>query len=305
MRAAILVCFVAILLVGCGGLVRTGSSSDAAPSRSIDVSNIPDVIPRQEEVVRAGNYSPYTVLGGTYEVMETSRGYRETGLASWYGSKFHGRLTSNGEIYDMYQITAAHKTLPIPAYVLVRNLDNNREIIVRVNDRGPFHEDRIIDLSWAAASKLGYADHGVARVEVIALDPNDYQITLASLAAERNPQIDDSPAISLVAPEPSHLQIAALSTAESARDLADSVSLLTEIKVEVFLPQSGETFYRVLAGPIDGSSDLAVLQALLELNGLPPGYLINIDRSSYVNCDTASAAISGRSYDANSDKEAC
>lgn len=301
MRSIALIGFLAAFLVGCGGLVRTGSSSDAAPSRSIDVSRIPDVVPRREEVIRAGNISPYTVLGGTYEIMETSRGYRETGLASWYGSKFHGRLTSNGEIYDMYQITAAHKTLPIPAYVLVRNLDNNREIIVRVNDRGPFHEDRIIDLSWAAASKLGYADHGVARVEVIALDPNDYQITLASLAAERNPQIDDSPAAILIAPETSHLQIAALSTAESARDLADSISLLTEIKVEVLLPLSGETFYRVLAGPIDGSSEIAVLQTLLELNGLPPGYLVNIDLASYINCDTVSAANS----DVNSDKEAC
>ncbi len=296
-RSIALVWFLAVLLVGCGGLVLPGSSSDAAPRRSLDVSNIPNVVPRQEEVLRAGNYSPYTVLGGTYEIMDTSRGYRETGLASWYGTKFHGRLTSNGEIYDMYQITAAHKTLPIPAYALVRNLDNNREIIVRVNDRGPFHEDRIIDLSWAAASKLGYADLGVARVEVIALDPNDYQITLASLAAERNPQINDSAAAILAAPETSHLQIAALSTAEAARDLAESIALLTEVKVEVLLPQGGETFYRVLAGPIAGSSDLAVLQTLLELNGLPPGYLVRFGAISYTNC--------GASSDANSDSSTC
>ena len=122
------------ILAACNSApVQIGSVTDSGPDREIDVANIPEVIPVKEAVVRAGNYSPYTVLGGTYEVLETSRGYREVGIASWYGSKFHGRLTSNGEVYDMYQITAAHKTLPIPAYVLVRNLENDRELIVRVN----------------------------------------------------------------------------------------------------------------------------------------------------------------------------
>ena len=279
-----------LAITGCGSIdVIRGVETDSGPRRQVDVSDIPAVVPVPEPIVRAGNYSTYTVLGGTYEVLDSSRGYREIGVASWYGTKFHGRLTSNGEVYDMYQITAAHKTLPIPAYVLVRNLENDRELIVRVNDRGPFHDDRIIDLSWAAAAKLGYADTGVARVEVIALDPNDYQTTLAALAAESNPQPELvesplSPEISIEANELSYLQIAALSNAESARDLADNISQLTEVSVEIILPSAGESLYRVLAGPMDDAGELALLQTLLELNGLPPGYRVSRDSFSVANC---------------------
>ena len=274
------------------------SVSDSGPAEEIDVSSIPEVIPVKEEIVRAGNYSPYTVLGGTYEVMETSRGYREVGIASWYGSKFHGRLTSNGEVYDMFQITAAHKTLPIPAYVLVRNLDNDRELIVRVNDRGPFHDDRIIDLSWAAAAKLGYADNGTAQVEVIALDPEDYQPTLASLAAEDSPQLADIDISSptepqqiiepLQATEPPqeavYLQVAAFSSLQSARDLIDRLALLTDINMDISFPQAEGGFYRVLAGPIENSNQVDILQTLLELNGLPPGYRVTSELLSAANC---------------------
>lgn len=177
----------------------------------------------------------------------------------------------------MYQFTAAHKTLPIPAYVLVRNLDNGRELIVRVNDRGPFHDDRIIDLSWAAAVKLGYAERGVARVEVIALDPDNYQVTLAALAREAQQQTG-APANEqsrFDAPLHSFLQIAAFSTAEAARNLAGNIGSFSPVPVEIVLPAAGDEFYRVQAGPIDEPGQLDLLQTLLSLNGLPAGYLIS------------------------------
>ena len=117
------------------------------------------------------NKSPYTQFGKTYYVLNSSQGFRETGIASWYGSKFHGRRTSNGDVYNMYAMTAAHKTLPIPTYVRVTNQENRRSVIVRVNDRGPFHESRIIDLSYVAALKLGFAANGTAKVSVEALNP--------------------------------------------------------------------------------------------------------------------------------------
>jgi len=163
-----------LLLAGCFGTRGPGGASadrDGQPGRE----DYPDVTPRPEPITRAGNKNPYTVLGKTYHLLPTAEGYRETGVASWYGTKFHGRATSNGEPYDMFAMTAAHKTLPIPAYVRVTNLENDRSTIVRVNDRGPFHDDRIIDLSYAAAKKLGVLDRGTARVEVVAIDPSTYQ----------------------------------------------------------------------------------------------------------------------------------
>lgn len=136
-----------------------------------DVANIPDAVPRDEPLSQYGNPESYTVYGETYQVLPTAQGYNERGYASWYGRKFHGRRTSSGEIYDMYQMTAAHRTLPLPTFVKVRNLENNRVITVRVNDRGPFHSDRIIDLSYAAAAKLGILDAGSAMVQVEAINP--------------------------------------------------------------------------------------------------------------------------------------
>ncbi|MGB5325609.1 MAG: septal ring lytic transglycosylase RlpA family protein, partial [Pseudomonadales bacterium] len=124
---------------------------------------------------RGGNRSVYTVFGKSYRVLDDARGYRERGPASWYGKKFHGRSTANGERYDMYQMTAAHKHLPLPSYVRVRNLENGREIIVRVNDRGPFHGNRIIDLSYAAATKLGMLRNGTAEVEIEVIDAAAWQ----------------------------------------------------------------------------------------------------------------------------------
>ena len=127
-------------------------------------------VPRPEPLSRYGNGPEYEVLGKRYRVMESSKGYRERGVASWYGRKFHGRLTSNREVYNMHAMTAAHKTLPLPTWVEVRNLRNNRRIVVRVNDRGPFVHNRIIDLSYAAARELDMVEDGTSMVEVRVID---------------------------------------------------------------------------------------------------------------------------------------
>ncbi|MBG6598320.1 septal ring lytic transglycosylase RlpA family protein [Pseudomonas aeruginosa] len=142
---------------------------DGAPWWDVDVSRIPDAVPMPHNGSVKAN--PYTVLGKTYYPMNDARAYRMVGTASWYGTKFHGQATANGETYDLYGMTAAHKTLPLPSYVRVTNLDNGKSVIVRVNDRGPFYSARVIDRSFAAAKKLGYAETGTARVKVEGIDP--------------------------------------------------------------------------------------------------------------------------------------
>ncbi len=163
-----------------GGLYAPGVA-DGAPDIPDDVANLPEPVPHAEPLSHYGNRTPYSVLGKTYAVLPSASGYRERGVASWYGTKFDGRATSNFEPYDMYQFTAAHRTLPLPSYARVTNLDNGRSVIVRVNDRGPFHEGRLIDLSYAAAVKLGVNVHGTANVEVRGIDP-DEPLSLAPVA---------------------------------------------------------------------------------------------------------------------------
>ncbi len=145
---------------------------DGAPWWDVDVSRIPDAVPMPHYgSVKA---SPYTVFGKQYYPIPDARRYQAVGPASWYGTKFHGQATANGETYDLYGMTAAHKTLPLPSYVRVTNLENGKSAILRVNDRGPFYSDRIIDLSFAAAKKLGYAESGTARVKVEGIDPQEW-----------------------------------------------------------------------------------------------------------------------------------
>ena len=144
-------------------------SSDGAPWWDVNVDNIPDAVPMPHNGAYKAN--PYTVLGKTYYPIQDGRKYREEGTASWYGTKFHHQDTANGEKYDLYGMSAAHKTLPLPTYVKVTNLENGRSVVLRVNDRGPFYSDRVIDLSFAAAKKLGYAERGTARVRVEGIDP--------------------------------------------------------------------------------------------------------------------------------------
>lgn len=145
---------------------------DSAPDEIVDVDAIPEPEVKDEPRSRAGNRN-YAVLGKRYQVRDSVEGYVEEGMASYYGKKFHGRLTSNQEVYDMYAFSAAHKSLPLPSYVRVTNLANGKSVVVRVNDRGPFHAGRVIDLSFAAATKLGFTRQGTAKVEVRALTPAD------------------------------------------------------------------------------------------------------------------------------------
>ena len=154
-----------LVLLGATGCFRVNTP------RAARAALPPDARPRQEYKSRLGNPAFYDELGVRYRVLQTSKDYVQRGIASWYGDPFHGRTTSTGETYDMYAMTAAHKTLPLPTYVRVTDLDTGNRVVVRVNDRGPFVEGRVIDLSYIAAVKLGIADRGTARVEVRALDP--------------------------------------------------------------------------------------------------------------------------------------
>lgn len=170
----------AVTLAACGG--KKSTRDGPGSSR---VSQLPgDAVPRQEPRSRYGNGPVYEVFGKRYTVMPSSSGYQERGVASWYGKKFHGNMTSNREVYDMYGMTAAHKSLPLPTYVRVRNLRNNKTIVVRVNDRGPFVGNRIIDLSYSAALKLDMVKAGTGLVEVTAINVD----TPSAIAAEPRPQ---------------------------------------------------------------------------------------------------------------------
>ncbi len=171
LRALVMVA-ASIILFGCGQTGRYSLESDEAPTTPISVEHIEDAHPRYEPYSLGGNRD-YTLRGQDYTIIRNPKGFTETGHASWYGEKFQGHLTSNGEIYDMYSMTAAHKTLPLPSYVKVTNTDNGKSTIVRVNDRGPFHEGRIIDLSYAAAHKLDVIKTGTApvKIEVLTFEP--------------------------------------------------------------------------------------------------------------------------------------
>lgn len=185
-RSAVLValCVAGGLLASCASTTDPGrerSSTvppvrDSAPaSPPSGLADLPDPEVRADPRSRYGN-SPYEIFGRSYEVLESAIGYDEVGLASWYGVKFHGQPTSSGEIYNMYTLTAAHKTLPIPSYARVTNRENGRTTVVRINDRGPFRDSRLIDLSYASAVKLGFADAGTAPVRVETLLPGDVDL---------------------------------------------------------------------------------------------------------------------------------
>jgi rare lipoprotein A len=167
MMRPLLIAAAVLLLAACASLREP---VDGPPREPFDPALIERPEPRPEPRSAYGNHTPYEVNGQVYRVMADASGYRERGIASWYGRKFHGRLTSSGEPYDMYRLTAAHRSLPLPTWVEVTRLDTGKTIVVRVNDRGPFHPDRIIDLSWAAASELGMTELGTAPVEVRAID---------------------------------------------------------------------------------------------------------------------------------------
>lgn len=255
---------------------------DYGPDAPLDVSHVPDAVPKVEPRTSAGNKSPYTVLGKTYTLLPEDAPYVEEGLASWYGKKFHGHQTSNGEIYNMYGMTAAHKTLRIPTYVKVTNLDNQRSVIVRVNDRGPFHGDRIIDLSYAAARKLDYAERGTARVKVEAIDPvawansRNGSTEVMAQAASVPPTLKGQ-TLEQKAPLPesvegyklppnTFLQAGAFSSRDSANNLREMLGGLTHYPV--FVAQATKnSLYRVRIGPITDNYDLMQVRELVFRKG--------------------------------------
>ena len=261
--------------------------SDSGPSRQVDVSSIPDATPKPVVRTKAGNYSPYTVLGNTYTVLPSSNGFVEEGTASWYGRKFHGRLTSNGEKFDMYAMTAAHKHLPIPTYVKVTNLDNGKRAVLRVNDRGPFHGDRVIDLSWAAAAKLGFADQGTAPVRIVALDPDDPQLTLAQIYGSSSAEADRQTPVPVVKHIPrqfvltaeSYYQVALLSVKESAEVLAAEIEAYTKFPVRIDEENTTSGCkYRLLIGPLVDRREAHTLGLILELAGMSPGFITQLNK---------------------------
>ena len=190
---------------------------DSVPDEIPDVDAIPEPEVTNEPRSAVGNRKTYAVLGKKYEVLDDAKGYVETGVASYYGKKFHGRRTSNLEVYDMYAFSAAHKTLPLPSFARVTNLDNGKSVIVRVNDRGPFHSGRLIDLSYAAATKLGYVSQGTARVEVRALMPGETESVYASRKDDAaKPQPSPAPAKATTAPSPMDRLVASVPAAPAA-----------------------------------------------------------------------------------------
>ncbi len=213
---------------------------DGAPAAPFDASGIPDAVPKAEPPSPYGNPDSYVVFGERYKVLDSAAGFRQRGTASWYGTKFHGRRTSSGETYDMYGMTAAHKTLPLPTYVRVTNLDNDRSVIVRVNDRGPFHDGRIIDLSYAAALKLDVVSTGTAPVEIVAIDP---------VAFHAGPESKDkAPAESAVAEAPLFIQLGAFSSADNALDLKGTLEV-AGLRPVTIAPHADGGLFRVRLGP--------------------------------------------------------
>lgn len=253
----------AVLIAACG----TTGSRDGTPSRRLDPERIKDAVPRRERITAAGNKSPYTVMNQTFRVLPSARGYRARGVASWYGTKFHGRDTANGERYDVYKMTAAHTTLPIPTYVQVTNLENGRKAIVRVNDRGPFAHGRLIDLSYAAATKLGFAHKGTAQVEVEAIDVDNWPPS-KSYAARPDPQSavrSKSPGTMRPADVGSHfVQAGAFASEASAEALRRQLSDVLGHTVAIEPTLTHPALYRVRVGPLpDRAAAEQVRDALL------------------------------------------
>jgi len=234
-----------------GGGYYLDDGPEATPPANLDA--VPDAVPRVEPLHRFANRT-YVALGNTYTPQTTRRAHSEEGLASWYGRRFHGKKTASGEPYDMYAMTAAHPTLPIPSYARVTALDSGKSVVVRINDRGPFHSKRVIDLSYTAAHKLGYLKRGSTRVRVESLDPAAYDTQGETLM------------------EGVYLQVGAFSSADNARQLLDRLSRELELDASRTRLVMNGSLHRVQLGPYPSDdaahSDRARVRERLDLNAV-------------------------------------
>lgn len=251
---------------------------DTAPTNSVNTELLPELTPKWEAKSRGGNKSPYEVWGESYKVMNSAKGFVQSGTASWYGKKFHGHTTSNGETYDMYNYSAAHKNLPLPTYLKVTNLDNGKNVIVRVNDRGPFHSKRIIDLSYAAAVKLDYHTKGLARVKIEAITPakgsayqapvvNTQVVTPVAIAAPTNTK---KKAIF------THLQMGAYSKMASAEALKKKILEEFDTSISVFVSEQTGSLFKVMVGPFASVQDMSAWSSKLLDQGFSKPVRVNL-----------------------------
>lgn len=227
-----------------------GKQRQLAPA-PLDVRNLPKS--------RSGNRSVYEVFGVQYAVLDSARNFREKGTASWYGTKFHGNATSSGEIYDMYQMTAAHKHLPLPTFARVTRLDTGQSIVVKVNDRGPFVGDRVIDLSYAAAASLGMLEHGKAEVLVEAISDHGVGSVEGAGDGSNAASVEVQAVTPLDSPLDAYIQLGAFGTPANAEALKRRVIDVTRLSVETEF-ESARQLYRVVIGPLHdkGSVDNAL-----------------------------------------------
>lgn len=247
---------------------RYALEQDVGPANSqFDAASIPPVIPRYEPLSRSGNQSPYVVNGETYHINFDTHGFRQQGVASWYGQKFHGYHTANGEVYNMYALTAAHKTLPLPSFLKVTNQINGKSVVVRVNDRGPFHDDRILDLSYAAALQLGYMAKGTAPVDIEVIIPAD------------TPQKTNmSPVLVGTELVPGHgffIQQGAFSDQSSLEKRAGQIKSKADLAVMVNAAEhEGKPLYRLWLGPFYQRKAAEQALQLLKKAGISGGLII-------------------------------
>lgn len=271
-KTAYIFLFSALLLQACSSSSRYKINRDHGPAKPVDVSDVKDAIPKAEPRSKYGNPKNYKVLGKWYRVKDSSAGYSKKGIASWYGKKFHGHRTSSGETYDMYGMTAAHKTLPLPTYVRVTHLGNGKSVIVKVNDRGPFHENRIIDLSYSAAKKLGITASGTGAVEVIAIDPKTFRQT-----QNYQPKIKRPSAFSTY-PAKSHyklyLQVGAFASEKNANKLRKRLSRMFKQQKIHSEFATDKNIYRVRIGPLASVAAADKLSIFLNNKGIPSAQII-------------------------------
>jgi rare lipoprotein A len=267
-----------LLLIGfltsCGGGVGVvKQDQDSAPMRVPDLSNVPDAVPKNEPLSKYGNPRQYKVLGKNYYTLSSAEGYHEKGIASWYGTKFHGRRTSSGEIYDMYKMTAAHKTLPLPTYVEVTNLENGKKAIVKVNDRGPFHENRLIDLSYSAATKLGIIAKGTGLVEIRALTTPGKANTVTPVVKE--PASEVTASVKSISSAEMFLQVGAFSSLSRAEQVKRKLQheITGVITITPFKSSQG-TLYRVRIGPLSSVEQGDSLATKVAGLGFPNSHIV-------------------------------